>query len=140
MPSVRTSIVCPEAVLHAGEEGVFAVVVHTEQQEPPQTSRSGCRDRGVLEQRLELGREREPTGAVDVIQRLDAEPVAREEELGLLAIGDREREHADEAVDHRRAPLLEAAQDHLRVGVVGDEAAARARGCVGAPRGCRSRR
>ena len=62
-----------------------------------------------------------PSGAVDVVERLDAEPVAGEEELGLLAVGDREREHADEMVDDCRAPLLVAAQDHFGVGVVGDE-------------------
>ncbi len=92
----------------------FAVVVQAEQQEAPE--RVGIGPAGyarVLEERLQLGRERESVRPFDVVEGLDPEPVAREEQLAPLVVGDREREHAGEVVDDVTAPLFEATEDDL---------------------------
>ena len=124
MPSGRTSIVCAgQQPLHAVEERVLAVVVQRG------TGGSGAR----VERRAGGARcaswnsafssdaNAKPSGRVDVVERLDAEPVAGEEQLAAFVVGDREREHAGEVVDDVAAPLLEPAEDDLGVGVVGDE-------------------
>ena len=51
-----------------------------------------------------------------VVDGLDPEPVASDEELALAGVPDREREHAVEAVEASRAPLLVGAKHDLRVG------------------------
>ncbi len=132
-----------QQTLHAVEEGVLAVVVQAEQQEAAERRRrSGRRGtRGSWNSAFSSDANANAAGRVDVVQRLDAEPVAGEEQLAALVVGDREREHAGEMVDDVAAPLLEAAQDDLGVGVVGDEAPALAFELArAAPRGCRSRR
>src|SRR5207247_10401718 len=50
-----------------------------------------------------------------VVERLDAEAVARAEKTALRLIPDREGEHAAELVDTRRSPLAVRAEDDLRV-------------------------
>ena len=68
------------------------------------------------DQRLHLGAEGERPTDRGVVQRLDPEPVASDEELALVGVPDREREHAVEAVEAGRAPLLVGAKHDLRVG------------------------
>ncbi len=58
----------------------------------------GARLLGVLEQRLDLGREREPAVVDAVVERLDADAVADEPELAGLRVPERDREHAAELV------------------------------------------
>jgi hypothetical protein len=60
---------------------------------------------------------REPTVLERQVQRLDAERIARQVQCARRAIPDRHREHALELRPHAGAPLLEAAQDALGVGV-----------------------
>ncbi len=96
-------------------------------------------DAGNVQQRAQLGRERERR--VAVVERLDPEPVAHEHQLALLAIEEREREHAVQLAQPLRAALLPQREHDLRVGVVGREDAARhVRGVREAPARCRSRR
>ncbi len=54
-------------------------------------------------------------GQQRVVQRLDAEPVAREEQRLLVAVPQREREHAAEALDAALAPRLPRVHDHFGV-------------------------
>src|SRR3569623_1089646 len=55
-------------------------------------------------------------GQQRVVERLDAETVAREEQRLAVAIPDREGEHAAHAFHAGLAPLLPGVHDHLRVG------------------------
>src|SRR3569623_3631856 len=55
-------------------------------------------------------------GQQRVVERLDAETVAREEQRLAVAIPDREGEHAAHALDAAVAPLLPGVHDHLSVG------------------------
>ena len=72
-----------------------------------------------LEQRAELGRERERR--LRVVERLDPEAVADEHELAPLAVEDREREHAVQLAQPLGSALLPEREHDLGVGVVGRE-------------------
>ena len=65
-----------------------------------------ARDGGVAEQRLDLGSEEEPIAAEVVVDRLLAEPVAREEQALPARVPDGEGEHPAQALGERVAPLL----------------------------------
>jgi len=65
--------------------------------------------------------ERDITRALAIEQRLLAEAIAREQELALSSVRERERKHAAHAVQAVDPPLLEGMHEHLRVGVVGAE-------------------
>ena len=70
----------------------------------------------MCQQRLELRPEQQvPVGQQRVEQRLHSESVAREEQLLLPLVPQREREHAAEALDAVRAPRLPGVNDDLRV-------------------------
>ncbi len=74
------------------------------------------RDPGVLEDGLDLRAEHQATAAESgVIERLDAESVAREEHSLRPAVPHRKREHAAEALDDGLSPLLVAVDDDLGV-------------------------
>ena len=60
---------------------------------------------------------------VGEIERLDAEPVARQHDAAAVALPDREREHAVEALDTARAPGVIGLDDDLGV-AFGEEAIA----------------
>ena len=75
-----------------------------------------CPSAAVGEQRLQLGAEKKrAVRERRVVERLDAEPVAREEERLPVAVPEREREHAAEALDAALAPRLPRMHDHLGV-------------------------
>ena len=78
-------------------------------------------DTRVLEERLQLGGEREAARRRVVVERLYPEPVAGEVQHMGARVDDREGEHAHEVGDARAAPLLVGAQHGLGVGVVRDE-------------------
>ena len=78
---------------------------------------SVARQAGERQQRLQLRAEDERARVPRVVERLDAEMVAREEELAPLAIPQREREHAGDAVEERPAPAPPAVDQHLAVAV-----------------------
>ena len=66
-------------------------------------------------ERLELAREHETTPFEPVVEGLDAEAVARAEELATLPVPDRERPHPVEPLDAASAPLVVGGEDHLGV-------------------------
>jgi len=69
----------------------------------------------VLEDRLDLGGEDQPPPVAGVDERLDAEPVAREQDTPPAAVPDREGEHAAQAGQDVESPGLVPMQDDLRV-------------------------
>jgi hypothetical protein len=73
--------------------------------------------RGIGEQRLQLGAERDDAAALAVVQRLLPEPVAHDPEPAPWCIPQGEREHADEMFDALESPLIVRREDHLGVGL-----------------------
>jgi hypothetical protein len=71
---------------------------------------------GVLEDRLDLGAEEHAVWQDAVVQRLDAEPVADEQQRPPARVPDREGEHPLEALHAGRALLLVEVDDRLGVG------------------------
>ena len=82
-----------------------------------------ARDRLVLHQRPQLGREAEDAVALGVEERLLADPIAADHELPPPLVPDREREHAVQRADELRAFFLVEVGDHLGV-ALGHEAMA----------------
>src|SRR5262249_37124046 len=72
-------------------------------------------DVGVLEDRLDLGAEQEAVGALGVVERLDPDAVAGQEELAGPAVPQGEGEEAAEALDAPWAPRLVGVHHHLAV-------------------------
>jgi hypothetical protein len=68
-------------------------------------------------QRLGLGGERHALRVLAPEQRLDAEPVAHQQQLARLAIEEREREHAAQRRERGGTARLDQLQDHLAVAV-----------------------
>ena len=107
-------------MVDAGEERLVAVVVKAVLQVLEDHLVVGLRrELGVLQQRLDLAGEEQPAGArrACVVERLDAEVVAAQDELAvaLAQVGDGERPHAVEARATGRAPLLVGVHDDLGV-------------------------
>ena len=105
-------------------------------------------DRGLVErrpadqrqERAKLRCEGEEAVALRVVERLDAEPVAGEEQPPVAIVPDREGEDPVEPLEHRRPVEREQPQQHLGV-AVGREALAALLEIRRAARGsCRSRR
>jgi len=71
---------------------------------------------GCAEQRLDLGPEIQAASDERVVQRLDAEAIAGEEQPSALAIEDGQPEHAAQAPERRGAPFLVAVHDHFGIG------------------------
>ena len=71
-----------------------------------------------MQQRLQLGRERQPTGDASPVQRLDPEAVPREHEAALARVPDRHREHATQPFRELNSVLLVEVNEHLGVRVV----------------------
>jgi len=67
------------------------------------------------EQRLHAGGEAQPHTFERVIQRLDAEAVAGEEQRAMAQVADGEGEHAVEMLDAFFAPGVIGLEDHLAV-------------------------
>jgi hypothetical protein len=84
-------------------------------------------DRGVDGAAREQGGQRagepDPVRRLGEVERLDAEAVPAQGQDTGVALGDREREHAQEALDAARPPAVERFEQHLGVGV-GEEAVA----------------
>ncbi len=68
-------------------------------------------------------REANACGVLGEVQRLDAEPVAAEEDPAAVALDDREGEHPLQVVDEAVAPVVVGLEEHLGV-AVGEEAVA----------------
>ena len=71
----------------------------------------------VLKDALDFGREDELAVLLRVIERLDAEEIARAEQLARFAVPNGEREHAAQAIEHTFAPGQIAGQQHFGVGI-----------------------
>ena len=69
-----------------------------------------------IEQRTHRGGEPQPAGHRRQVQRLDAQPVARQRHHTGVPVGDGEREHPLESVDAAHAPVVERLDHHLAVG------------------------
>ena len=65
-------------------------------------------------------REPQPAGHGRDVERLDAEPVARQDEPAAAVLPDRDGEHPDQVVDERGAPLGVRGDDDLGVGGRGE--------------------
>ncbi len=77
-------------------------------------------------QRLQFGTKNEFAGFEEgVIQRLDAETVAHDEQRFLVAVPQRERKHATEAHDTGFAPGLPGVDNDLGVGMSAEDVAQR---------------
>jgi len=83
-------------------------------------------DVAAREQRGQGRGKAQPPRRLAVVQRLDAETVARQRDSSRVALVDREGEHAVEALDALRAPGMEALQRDFGV-AVGEEAIAACR-------------
>ena len=66
-------------------------------------------------ERGQRGREAQRPVGLGEVERLDPEPVAHERDAPGVALGDREGEHAREAVDAGLAPAVPGLRDDLRV-------------------------
>ena len=73
----------------------------------------------VLEQRLDLGGEDEPSVMNAVVERLDADAVPDKPQLPRSSVPQRDGEHPAEPFEAVDSPLFEGVQDDLGVGVVG---------------------
>ena len=80
---------------------------------------------GVLEQRLDLRSERDAVPCRAVVERLDAQSIADEQQAAVRLVPEREREHAAESIDGRVAPLLVCVHDDFGVCVRAEAMAAR---------------
>ena len=80
-------------------------------------------DLAALQQRRQPRGEPQPGRRLRVVQRLDPQPVAAEGQHAGVAVEHGEGEHAEEALDARRAPPVEGLEQHLGVGG-GEEAVA----------------
>ena len=71
----------------------------------------------VAPQPLQLrGKDERPPWKLGIVERLDSEPIAGEEQLAAVAIPDREGEHAPEAAHAIDTPLLPRVYDRFGVG------------------------
>src|SRR5262245_57648564 len=80
---------------------------------------------GLADQRLELGGKGELATGDAVVEGLDAEPVAREDQAAVASVPDRDREHPAQRVHEAGAPVLIEVDEDLGAAVGG--------GCVSPP-------
>ena len=97
-------------------------------------------DFGQLQNRLQLGRERDAPVDLRVVERLDAQAVAREQKLAAPRIPDREREHAAQVIDAPRSVVLVQVHDGFGVARRAQRVAVSRERLCAARRSCRSRR
>ena len=110
-PGDRARRELPDSLEHGrrpGHELVAQVVVHRLEVHGPGDVR-------VLEDRLDLRAEDQAVLGPRVVERLDPDPVARQQELAADAVPEREREEPAEALHAARAPRLVGVDDDLRV-------------------------
>ena len=79
---------------------------------------------GVLQHRLDFGAEHESAAAVGVVQRLDAQPVACQQQPLPPDVPERECEHAAQLADTIVAGVLVQVDDRFRVAVGGERVTA----------------
>ena len=74
----------------------------------------------VLEDGLDLRAEHQPAVSLRVVERLDADAVAGEQQPPAHGVVQGEAEHAAQVVDHVDPVFLVAVQDHLGIGVAAE--------------------
>ena len=79
-----------------------------------------AREARQIDQLLDLGGERHALSGDEVVERLDAKPVAGGEQALALAVVDREGEHAAQPVQRRLAPGRTGLQQHFAVRAGGE--------------------
>jgi hypothetical protein len=104
-----------EKALHAPEERVLAGHVPLVEEPPHGALVQPALQPRVQEQRLDLARERQLVAEVEVVQRLDAQLVAREEQALARVVPHRDRKNAIQALDERVAPRLVRVHQHFGV-------------------------
>src|SRR5262249_53419749 len=72
-------------------------------------------DFGKLQDGLQLGREGQAVSQSNVVQRLDAEAVARKKQTAFSDVPHGEREHASKVVDHRWPLVLVEMDQRLSI-------------------------
>src|SRR6516162_3984427 len=75
-----------------------------------------ARDVGRLEQRLDFRSEVQPPVGFGIVQWLNADAIAREQQRTRAPVPNREPEHPAEPLDCRRAPLLVRVHNRFRIG------------------------
>ena len=106
-----------QQLLHASEERVGSCDV-TRAEELRDCRDVGLRiDEAAGENGLDLGSEEQQVPAPCPVQRLDAQPIAREQQPPLRRIPDGKREHAAEPVNAIVTPLLVGVHDRFSVGL-----------------------
>ena len=141
-PSMSTRIQAPPGSLpHALEKGVRRWNEAVGEQLLQRAAVDRAADRGVLGERGQFGGEAEEVVPERIIQRLLAEPVAREEKPAARPVVDAEGEHPVEAFRQPFAPFLVAVDQNFRIRMIGLELVAFRLQRRGAAHGdCRSRR
>ena len=69
----------------------------------------------MLEQRLDLRGKEQRLGCCHEVQRLDTDPVSRQQQLPATTVPEREGEHAAQVVDAVETEVLVQVQDDLGV-------------------------
>src|SRR5207248_4673640 len=72
-------------------------------------------ERGMAQERLDLGAEQEVAGGFGVVERFDAVAIAGQHQRSAPPIPDRQREHAVEASEAFLAPLRVCDEHDLRI-------------------------
>ena len=70
---------------------------------------------GVLQQRLDLGAEAQRAAGVGDVERLDPQPVPRQQQTAAATVVEREAEHALQPLEAGLAQLLVEVHHHLAV-------------------------
>src|SRR6185312_2799554 len=87
-------------------------------------------DQAALENRLDLRSEEEPVAGLRPVERLDAEPIACEEQALPCGIPDGKCEHAAKVIDRRCTPLLVRMHDRFGIGTSRVSMAGRFEACA----------
>ena len=74
-----------------------------------------ARKSGKQQQRAQLGRERDPILGRPIVHRLDAEPIARDQQRFGACVPDGEPEHPTQRIDEPRPILLVQVDERLRI-------------------------
>src|SRR5262249_8414634 len=84
----------------------------------------GAIDPGQPQERLDLRGERQAPGIQAVVQRLDPEPIAHQQETPSVAIPDGDREHPVQSLREGVAEFLVRSEHHLRIAARGERSTA----------------
>ena len=104
-------------LLHAVDDALRRRRRHEREQMAERLPVDRAIDLGQRENRLQLGRERDAAVDLRVVERLDAQAIAGQQQPLVPHVPDREREHAAQMVDAPRAVVLVEVDDRFGVAV-----------------------